>query len=324
MENQGIINNNQLDNNIKKKNKSGKIAIAILSIFSVICLCFGIYGMFFSRQDGDSPNADSQEQSNDNSSTSDRSDSLNPYEERDLRSKVFRLLGSRNGFIELERYNRDDKTFTMSMDYMPINDLLSNSLTDELKVYITLETTSVEKDKYCRYGDDNVKNDVNPNGSLGNVLIPDSVTIDCISFDYAKNDYKDLFGEEMPKISSSDIKGQYGDYTYGANLDTYYYHIIGGRGGTSANYVVGKINQIVENEDYAKVTINAGVLFLSGGNPGELYSSIEKEEIYKTYDGASTDWSNLGLTDGDYSSFKTYNFVFKKNSDGIYSFARVE
>ena len=324
MDNQVVIENNQLDNTNLKKKPSSKLPIVLLSVFSVICLCFGAYGMFFRGQNTISPSESANPNQSEDTSVSGDSEDLDPYVERDLRTKVFRLLGSRNGFIELERYNRGDKSFIVSMGYMPVKELLSNSLTDEMKVYIALETASAGKDKYCAYRwTEGVKDDINTATAYDETVFSDSTVIDCVSYEDAKNDYKDLFGEEMPKLVYT--KGlSYGDFTYGSNLDAYYFHIIGGRGGTGADYIMGKINEITKDGDSIKVIISAGVLYINRNDPGQLYSSIEQEEVYKTYDGENTDWGNLGLTDDDYASFKTYSFVFEKNSDGIYSFVRVE
>ena len=128
----------------------------------------------------------------------------------------------------------------------------------------------------------------------------------------------------MPKINGVSNTITNGDFAYGSNSDTYYYHIVGGRGGTCSSYIVGKIKQVDQNQDSAYVDINAGSFDICAGNAGELYSDIERGELYKTIEQDGINWSGLGLTDSDYGALQAYRFVFKKNSDGIYSFSNVE
>ena len=302
----------------KHENKPFLIAVIILAVLAVSGCCFGIYGMFFSNKDSDEPRQDN------NSvviSNVEDDDTIDVYADRDVKHKTLRLLGYRNGVSNMEFHDPITGNFVVNSDYMPIKELLSNSLTDQTKVYITLETTSLDKDKICSYrGDDTVKSDIDSIDFLSDAQL-DFATIDCISYDNAGADYYDLFGEDIPMIKG--YARDYGDFAYGENLGAFYYHIMGGRGGTGASYIVGKINRVVAEDEFIKVNMNAGTLQLSGDEPGQLYSGIMGDELYKTYD-AGTDWSFLGLTDEDYGSFDSYSFIFKKNGSGFYSFVGVE
>lgn len=316
---------NYLPNNTSDTEESKKTATptTILFLVFIVAILAGFSLFAYATLLRDQNNTTSSTNSWNGSANPSNSDELNEYVKRDVRQKMFRLLGYSNGF-GYESYNSEDGTFILGNTYMPVKELISNSLTDSLKVYITLETTSINE-KYCSYSNDKVKSDIDSTGAFDDVDFGYS-TIDCISYANANTDYNDLFGEDIPKITDS-IKGRFGDFTYGQNIDGYYYHIMGGRGGTSARYAVGKINSITKEGDFVKVNINAGTLWIERGS-GKLYSSIDSEEVYKSYGPTNTGWddleTDLGLTDEDYAGLKTYSFVFKKNSDDIYSFVNVE
>lgn len=284
---------------------------------------FGVYGMI-------EANKKSSENS-DYSQTVTINDSDDAYATRDLKDKTLRLLGSRNGLSVRDYYDDNTGDFMVDSSYMPTIQLAANNLDESMKTYITLETTMLDKEKYCNYQwTDGVKTDIDAALSQrsSNLLIGDT-DIDCISYDKASGDHYDLWGENMPKMNGVSDTLTNGDFAYGASLDAYYYHIVGGRGGTCANYVVGRIKQIDkwvdEWQDYASVDINAGAFDVCWGNSSKLYSDIEKERLYETIDQDDTNWDEpaSALTDDDYNSLQYYSFIFKKNSDGIYSFSSV-
>lgn len=297
-----------ITNNGKQSNGKGwKVATAIAFITAACGIGFGVYGMM---------------NLNNNSQTSDtangNSESLGKYEVRDLTGKTLRLLGSRNGLSIRDYYHSDTGSFAVDSGYMLNSKLITNSLDEVSKVYITLETTVLDKEKYCSYQwDNNVKADID--AALGYQASFGTTLLDCISYNKAKSDHYDLWGEDMPKIN-----GGTKDFAYGSNSDAYFYHIIGGRGGGFSNYVVGKIVQTSKNQESAYVDINAGTFSLRPGEAGEIHSAIEGGELYKTIEENSINWDGFDLTDDDYGAFQSYRFVFKKNSDGIYSFSSVE
>ncbi|MDO4747404.1 MAG: hypothetical protein Q4A70_03660 [Candidatus Saccharibacteria bacterium] len=323
----------------KKRNTglmAGMICCAILAIGGI---GFGVYGMMKANSSADVANLKVQIEDNngkttlletdkikvsDDSQTITISDSDSAYAIRDLKNKTLRLLGSRNGLSVLDYDNQNG--FVVSSSYMPITELLSNSLDDSLKAYITLETTVLDKGKYCSYQWNNdVKADIDTildqagaNFSFG------ANGVDCISYKRADEDHDDLWGEELPKINAVSTKTMFGDFAYGSNTDNYYYHVIGGRGGTCSDFVVGKIAGIDRDQDYAYVNINAGSLGVCAGNDGTLTSGIRSEETYKTISQDSIEKGELGLTEEDYNSLQFYRFTFKKNPSGIYSFSGIE
>lgn len=262
------------------------------------------------------------------------STAIDPYVSRDLRNKTLRLLGWRNGLGSYDDYNQSDGTFLIYSDYMPTAGLVGNSLTDVQKVYITLETTTMDEEKYCNYEwTDGVKGDIDSIVQRSDIYFG-SENIDCISYKNASADYFDLFGGVLPKLTDYNkqtLTG--GDLGYGANLDAYYYHIIGGRGGTSSWYIAGKNTGIVENDDNAYVDIKGGTVIAGWSVNGygvEIYSSLlhNDEESFKSINVADrNEMDNImqHLAEYvDYDVFQAYRFVFEKNSDGIYSFVRVE
>ena len=259
---------------------------------------------------------------------------IDSYVSRDLRNKTFRLLGWRSGVGSYDDYNQSDGTFLVYSGYMPTAELIGNSLTDMQKVYITLETTTIDKEKYCNYEwTDGVKGDIDSIVQRNDISFG-SGSIDCISYKNASADYFDLFGGVLPKLTDYNkqtLTG--GDLGYGANLDAYYYHIIGGRGGTSSWYVAGKITEIAENDGNAYVEIKGSGILAGWANDGyrvDFYSglSYSNGDSFKSIDVADRDeMDNImqHLTEYiDYNDFQTYRFVFEKNSDGIYSFVKVE
>ena len=279
--------------------------------------------MFFNKSNDSTPTNDEANDVAQNDTPI--SQDLDAYATRDLEHKVFRLLGFRNGFSDAEFYDNSEH-FMIYSGYMPIDKLLSNELDDSLKTFITFETTLLDKEKQCSYKwTDGVKDDIDSAlGEASNNIMFSDLGIDCISYDIANKDFRDLWGGELPKINSfSGGPNIYGDFAYGANRDTYYYHIIGGRGGTSSDYVVGKISQI-EGDNEVFVDLNAGRLYVSGGNPSEIYSDIEMNTKYKSIDQSVTGWNELGLSDDDFASFQKYRFKFKKATDGTYYFSAVE
>lgn len=305
-----------------KPSKTGLIVgIIICIILALGGIGFGVYGMFYKNIISGSSSPEKQGQ---NSSQEDNSKELSVYESRDLISKTFRLLGDRNGLSRQDYYDSDSGMFMIYADYMPKEQLIANELTDSLKTYITLETTLLDKEKTCNYQwTDGVKTDIDAiMGRLGFDIQFGNSYIDCASFGKLKNDYYDLWGEDLLKLEA--FNTYYGDFAYSENLDVYYYHIIGGRGGTSSSYVVGKISKIGSDEEYGYIDINAGRFYINT-DTRELYSNIEKGDLYKTIELDYDIYSNgLNLTEDDYASFQLYRFKFKKNSDGIYSFSTVE
>ena len=311
---------------VENKQKSGnglKIATVIACIVAVCGIGFGVYGMM--NMNGNNRPSETVEESEIASDES-TNQSLDVYETRDLSEKTLRLLGSRNGLSIRDYYNNDTGGLIVLSSYMPTSQLITNNIDEASKVYITLETTILDKEKYCSYQwTDGVKADIDvalgqqaSNISFGNA------NIDCISYDKANGDHYDLWGESMPKMNGVSNTITNGDFAYGSNLDAYYYHIIGGRGGTCSSYVVGRIAQIGKSQDSAYVDIDAGAFNICAGDAGELYSDIEKSKLYKTIEQDNINWDGLGLTEDDYKSLQSYRFVFKKNSDGIYSFSAVE
>lgn len=308
----------------KKKNGNGlKITTAIACIVAVCGIGFGIYGMMSMHNNGQSSETAEESGTANNEPTN---QSLDKYETRDLSRKTLRLLGSRNGLSIRDYYNNDNGNFVVLSSYMPTSQLITNSLDETSKTYITLETTMLDKEKYCSYQwTDGVKADVDAAlGQQASNISFGNANIDCISYGKANGDHYDLWGESMPKINGVSNTITNGDFAYGSNSDAYYYHIIGGRGGTCSSYVVGRIAQIDKNQDSAYVDIDAGAFNICAGNAGELYSDIEKSELYKTIEQNNIDWDGLGLTEDDYKSLQSYRFVFRKNPDDIYSFSAVE
>ena len=311
---------------VENKQKSGnglKIATAIACIVAVCGIGFGVYGMM-NICDNSQPSEATKESEISSDKSNDRS--LDKYEIRDLNGKVLRLLGSRNGLSIHDYYNNDTGSFVVYSGYMPISQLITNTLDEASKVYLTLETTVLDKEKYCSYQwTEGVKTDIDAAlGQQASNISFGNANIDCISYDKANGDYYDLWGESLPKMNGVSNTITNGDFAYGSNSDTYYYHIIGGRGGTCSNYVVGRITQIGKDQDSAYVDIDAGVFDICAGDAGELYSDIERSELYKTIEQENIDWDGLALTEDDYKSLQSYRFVFKKNSDDIYSFSTIE
>ena len=302
-----------------KGGSGGLIAgILICIVLALGGIGFGVYGMFFnSANNGQS--ASSDDASNNSS---------NEYAIRDLRNKTFRLLGSRNGLSSQDYYDSNSNKFAIYADYMPTKEILSNELNDSLKTYIALETTILDKEKHCSYkwdGDVSADIDKALSGTYWSNTKFSETVFDCISYDVANDDYFDLWGENIQKLNafSAGVK-TYGDYAYGPNVDAFYYHIVGGRGGTSSSYIIGKVTQIEEKDGSASVEIKAGNYLISAGEPGKVYSDIERNKLYKTFEHDSTTLAVSELSDSDYDSFQGYRFVFKKNSKGIYSFSSVE
>lgn len=305
------------------KGKGLVVAIVITSVLAVCGIGFGIYGiinMNASKKPIGNSASDSQTVVDE---TSDQA--LSVYETNDLINKTLRLLGSRNGLSTEDYYDGNSGDFIVYSGYMPTTQLVSNELDDSSKVYITLETTVLDKEKYCNYQwTDGVKNDIDSAlGQQASSIDFGSTNMDCISYDKANSDHGSLWGESMPKINGTSSANT-GDFAYGSNLDAYYYHIIGGRGGLCSSYVVGKIANIGDSQDYVYVDIDAGSFDICADSAGELYSDIERGELYKTIEQDNIDWSGLGLTAEDYEVLQSYRFIFKKNSDGIYSFSAVE
>lgn len=295
---------------IKHNAKGLKIVTAVAFIAAVCGIGFGIYGMIKpSNAPSDSQNAPT-------------ADSLEPsaYEARDLVYKTLRLLGSRNGLSAEDHYDRSSGEFMVYDGYMPIGRLLNNELDNDLKTYITLETTMLDKEKYCSQWDNGVKADINAAlGQQAESIDFGNTQFDCISYDKAKDDHHDLWGEDISKTTTMT-----NDLVYGANTDAYYYHILGGRGGACSDFVVGKISDINKDQDYAHVGFNAGSFVTCMGQAGELYASIGGEDLYKTIEQEDVSFEDLNLTENSYESFQQYRFSFKKNSDDIYSFVSAE
>ncbi len=311
---------------VENKQKSGKglkIATAIACIVAVCGIGFGVYGML-SAYNNSQPSEEAEESEISSDKPTDQS--LDKYEIRDLNRKVLRLLGSRNGLSIHDYYNNDTGSFVVLSSYMPISQLITNTLDETSKVYLTLETTILDKEKYCSYQwTEGVKTDIDAAlGQQASNISFGNANIDCISYDKANDDYYDLWGESLPKMNGILNAITNGDFAYGSNSDTYYYHIIGGRGGTCSDYVVGRIAQIGKGQDSAYVDIDAGAFDICAGNAGKLYSDIERSELYKTIEQDNIDWDGLGLTEDDYKSLQSYRFVFKKNSNDIYSFSAAE
>lgn len=308
--NAGQINSTPAQTTENTKKCKHMPMIIVLAILAVAGLGFGGFELWQNMQKQPENDEDAGDQG------------LNAYEIRDLRDKTFRLLGNRNG-ISHQSYDADG--FVIYKDYMPVSQIVANNIDNATKVYATLETTVLGKQKTCDYKWSNdVKNDIDDafSGQAHNISLGGS--IECVSYEDINNDYYDLWGENMPKINSLKEQGQYGDFAYGSNLDAYYYHIIGGRGGVCTSYVIGKIAQIDKDQENAYVDINAGVLGICADAAGEFYSDIEESEQYKTVEHDKINLDNLGLTEDDYASFQPYRFVFKKNSQGIYSFSNVK
>lgn len=312
-----------MDSDKQNGAKGWKIATVVASVVAICGIGFGIYGMMNVHN-----NSQPSEMNKESRATSDEptNQNLDKYEIRDLSGKTLRLLGARNGLSIRDYYNNDTGNFVVFSDYMPTTQLVTNSLDETSKAYITLETTILDKEKYCSYQwTDGVKADIDTalgqqasNNSFGNA------DIDCISYDKANSDHYDLWGESMPKINGVSNTITNGDFAYGSNTDAYYYHIIGGRGGTCSSYVVGRIAQIDKSQDFAYADINAGAFDICAGSVGELYSDIERGELYKTIEQDNINWDGLGLTEDDYKTLQPYRFIFKKNSDDIYSFSAIE
>lgn len=305
------------ENSKQSSGKGWKIAAVIASVVAVCGIGFGVYGMgwFSGVSDGSQTTNNEPE-----------IQGLNEYEIRDLSEKTLRLLGDRNGLSRRDYYDSNTGDFMIYSGYMPIAGLMANSLDEASKAYITLETTKLDKEKDCSYQwTDGVKADIDAalgqrasNFSFGNAYI------DCISYDKANDDHYELWGESMPKMNGMSNTITNGDFAYGSNLDAYYYHIVGGRGGLCSDYIVGRIARVGKNQDFAYVDVDAGTFYACRGDAGELYSDIEKGELYKTIEPDNTDWDGSDLTEDDYDSFESYRFVFKKNSDDIYYFSNVE
>ena len=314
-----------VDNSRQSSERGWKIAAVIASIVAVCGIGFGVYGMV-GVNDSNQPSEISDEPEVTDDESGDQE--LNEYEKRDLTKKTFRLLGFRNGLSSLENYNDDTGNFIITSGYMPTAQLITNDLDEASKVYITLETTMLDKEKRCDYRwTDGVKDDVNAAlGQQASDISFGDTNIDCISYDRANDDYYDLWGENMPKINgfSDSPTNNVGDFAYGPHLDAYYYHVLGGRGGTCSSFVVGKIMQIDKNQDFAYVGINAGAFEICAGNAGELYSAIERGELYKTIEQDNISLDGLDLAEDDYKSLQFYRFKFTKNSDDIYSFSTIE
>ena len=307
------------DKTTESKGNSGLIAGMIICLFLALGgIGFGIYGMLFNGTNTDQPS------SGDNTSDS----SSNEYVTRDLRNKTFRLLGFRNGLSSQDYYDGNTNKFAVYADYMPTKEILSNELNDSLKTYIALETTILDKEKHCSYkwdGDVSADIDKALSGTHWSNTEFGQTVFDCISYDVANGDYFDLWGENIQKLNAFENGTKtYGDYAYGPNLDAFYYHVVGGRGGTSSNYTIGKVIHIEEKDDSATVEIKAGSYLISAGEPEKIYSDIERNELHKTIEHESTTLAVSELSDNDYDSFQGYRFVFKKNSKGIYSFSNVE
>ena len=294
--------------NADHRNNTGKVWIALLSVVAICGIAFGIYGIFFANQKNVS-----REGNPESSVDTTDSDIAIAYESRDLREKTLRLLGKRNGF--LASYDSDEGTFIVLDDYMLIAKLLNNELTDEDKVYIMLETTNIDNNKTCSPYDEKILADMRL--VLGDFDIRPGDDFDCISYKNASLDFYDLFGEDLPKV-----KQLTQDYIYGENSENYYYHIMGGRGGTGYNAAIGKIRKIDTEGDTAAVEIAVGGL--SGSPEGiKIRSSILNSEYFKEY-GPDTEVEDITIEEEKYEEFDQYRFVFKKNGDNIYSFEKVE
>ena len=285
-----------------------KVWIILLCAVAICGVAFGIYGMLFANQKSVGSEDDSE-----GSVDTVASNIAAAYESRDLREKTLRLLGKRNGF--LANYNPEEGTFTVLDDYMLIAKLLNNELTDEDKVYIMLETTNIDNNKTCSPYNEKILADMRL--VLGDFDIRPSDDFDCISYKNASLDFYDLFGEDLPKV-----KQLTQDYIYGENSENYYYHIMGGRGGTGYNAAIGKIRKIDTEGDTAVVEIAVGGL--SGSPEGiKIRSSILGSEYFEEY-GPDTEVEDITIEEEKYEEFDQYRFVFKKNGDNIYSFEKVE
>lgn len=327
----------------KQKGGNGlKIATAIACVMAVFGIGFGVYGIIEANnksseisnlkiqiedKDGKITTLGTDEiKISDDSQTITISDSNSAYAIRDLKSKTLRLLGSRNGLSMRDYYNDNTGGFIVLSGYMPTAQLITNSLDEVSRAYITLETTLLDKEKHCNYQwTDGVKADVDAAlGEKASNISFGNANIDCISYDKANDDHYDLWGENMPKVNGVSNTLTNGDFAYGSNTDVYYYHIIGGRGGTCSSYVVGRIAQVDMAQDSAYIDIGAGSFDTCADNAGKLYTDIEKGELYRTFEQDNINWDGLGLTEDDYKSLQSYRFVFKKNQDGIYSFSTIE
>ncbi len=294
--------------NADHRNNTGKVWIALLSVVAICGIAFGIYGIFFANQKNVS-----REGNPESSVDTTDSDIAIAYESRDLREKTLRLLGKRNGF--LASYDSDEGTFIVLDDYMLIAKLLNNELTDEDKVYIMLETTNIDNNKTCSPYNEKILADMRL--VLGDFDIRPSDDFDCISYKNASLDFYDLFGEDLPKV-----KQLTQDYVYGENSENYYYHIMGGRGGTGYNAAIGKIRKIDTEGDTAVVEIAVGGL--SGSPEGiKIRSSILGSEYFEEY-GPDTEVEDITIEEEKYEEFDQYRFIFKKNGGNIYSFEKVE
>ena len=312
-----------LETNNHKNGNGLKITAVIACLIAICGICFGIYGII--RSNSNPPSGNSQSGTNGNT----EKQALNIYEINDLKYKTLRLLGYRNGLSSKDYYKNDSGIFMVYSGYMPIALLAANELDTTKKIYITLETTLSDKEKYCDYKwTDGVKDDIdsilkgtayeNTTFSFGNS------TFDCVSYDKANDDYYSLWGEELPKINIMSDDNTNNDFAYGKNLDAYYYHIIGGRGGICSSNIIGKIKEISSDQNSAYVDINAGLFSVCADDTGNVYSDIEGKEIYKSIEQSNLNWDNLGLVESDYKSFQSYRFTFKKNASGIYSFSSIE
>lgn len=285
-----------------------KVWIILLCAVAICGVAFGIYGIFFANQKNVSRGGNPE-----SSVDTTDSDIAIAYESRDLREKTLRLLGKRNGF--LASYDSDEGIFIVLDDYMPTTKLLNNELTNEDKVYIMLETTSIDNNKTCSPYDDKILADMRL--VLGDFDIRPGDNFDCISYKNANLDFYDLFGEDLPKV-----KQLTQDYIYGENSENYYYHIMGGRGGTGYSAAIGKIRKIDTEGDTAAVEIAVGGL--SGSPEGiKIRSSILGSEYFEEY-GSDTEVEDITIEEEKYEEFDQYRFVFKKNGDNIYSFEKVE
>ena len=296
-----------------KKSKGLIAAVVIFALLAAVGVGFGVYGMFFNNSQ--KPSTSDNNDVNGGSSVEEPDAIAEVYEERDIREKTLRLLGERNGLSDYERYNSEDRTFVVNQDYMPISALLANGLTEEDKVYIVLETTGLDS-KYCATYNEAIKADIN-NLGITNAEWGDG-TFDCISYRNANLDYQDLFGGTIPKITTMTQ-----DYVYGANSDTYLYHILGGRGGASAAYITGKIDDYNVGEDEASIDVRMGKMSINMNDGVKLYGSVLGSEAIRGY-GAEVDISDIVLSDEDYEKFEKYRFVFENNGNNIYSFSKVE
>ena len=294
--------------NADHRNNTGKVWIALLSVVAICGIAFGIYGIFFANQKNVS-----REGNPESSVDTTDSDIAIAYESRDLREKTLRLLGKRNGF--LASYDSDEGTFIVLDDYMPIAKLLNNELTNEDKVYIMLETTSIDNNKTCSPYDDKILADMRL--VLGDFDIRPGDNFDCISYKNASLDFYDLFGEDLPKV-----KQLTQDYIYGENSENYYYHIMGGRGGIGYDTAIGRIKAINTEGDIATVEIALGGL--SGSPEGfKVRHSILQSEYFEEF-ASDIEVEDITIEEEQYEEFDQYRFVFKKNGGNIYSFEKVE